>query len=220
VVEERPVKGRGVVFDLDGTLVDSRRDLASAVNATRERLALPPLQVTQVEAMVGEGARLLVRRALPSSVDGEELERALAVFLELYFERCLDATTVYPGMAELLAELAARGPVALLTNKPERHSRKILAAFGLDRWLAPILGGDSLPVRKPDPGGLLAIAAGWGRELDGVVLVGDSAIDAQTAVAAGAPLVLVEWGYGRPEQLASFAAPRARDAAALRALLD
>jgi phosphoglycolate phosphatase len=210
---------RGVVFDLDGTLVDSRRDLASAVNATRERLGLRPLAVAEVEAMVGEGARLLVRRALPPSVAGDDFERALALFLELYFERCLDATTVYPGMGELLGELAARAPVALLTNKPERHSRKILAHFGLEQWLTPILGGDSLPDRKPAPGGLLAIAAGWGLDPVDVALVGDSAIDARTAVAAGASLVLVEWGYGRPEQLAPFAAPRARNAAALRALL-
>src|SRR6185503_3457436 len=117
-----PVRPAGVVFDLDGTLVDSRLDLAAAVNATRERLALPALSVDAVAAMVGEGARALLRRSLPETIGGDAFEAALALFLDLYFDRCLDETRAYPGIPELLAELAPRYPLAVLTNKPERHS--------------------------------------------------------------------------------------------------
>jgi len=208
-----------VVFDLDGTLVDSRRDLASSVNAVREDLGLSPLDLATVEAMVGEGARLLLRRALPPELDGDRFEDALGRFLELYYEHCLDATTAYPGMAEVLAEIAPRCRLAVLTNKPERHSRKILAGVGLGPYFPLVIGGDTLGVRKPDPGGLRAIAERWHLAVSELLLVGDSGIDAATAAAAGTPLVLVGWGYGREAQLAGLGAPRVDDAAALLAAL-
>lgn len=184
-----------LVFDLDGTLVDSRPDLASAVNATRERLGLPPLSLAAVTGMVGEGARVLVRRALPESVAGAAFDEALALFLDLYFERCLEGTRAYPGIPEALAELAAGRPLAVLTNKPERHSRKVLAGLGLLPWFEAVVGGDTLPARKPDPAGLLSLAARWGLPPGEVLLVGDSAVDAATARAGGCRLALVEWGF-------------------------
>jgi phosphoglycolate phosphatase len=197
----RPV---GVVFDLDGTLVDSRLDLAAAVNATRERLALPALPVAAVAAMVGEGARTLLRRALPEGVAGEAFEAALALFLDLYYDRCLDATRAYAGIAQVLAELSPRLPLAVLTNKPERHSRRILEGLGLAAHFRQLIGGDTLAVRKPDPAGLHRIAAGFGTSAPRLLLVGDSPIDAETARAAGAALALVSWGFGSPEQLAGL----------------
>jgi phosphoglycolate phosphatase len=196
----------GVVFDLDGTLVDSRLDLAAAVNATRERLALAPLPVEAVAAMVGEGARNLLRRALPASLDGDAFETALALFLDLYYDCCLDATRAYPGIEEALAELYALYPLAVLTNKPERHSRRILEGLGIAGRFGRLIGGDTLPVRKPDPAGLQRIAADWGTAVAQLLLVGDSRIDAETARAAGADLILVSWGFGRAEELVSTGA--------------
>lgn len=214
------MRPEGVVFDLDGTLVDSRRDLAAAVNATRERLDLSPLPVDEVAAMVGEGARMLLRRALPEAVDGDAFEAALALFLDLYFERCLDETTVYPGVASVLGSLAGRLPLAVLTNKPERHSRRILEGLDLAHFFSVLIGGDSLGARKPDPAGLRAIAGRWHTRPERLLMVGDSGIDASTAAAAGTPVALVAWGYGRPEGLRGFQAWRIESPAELLAGLQ
>jgi phosphoglycolate phosphatase len=197
------VRPAGIVFDLDGTLVDSRLDLAAAVNATRERLGLAALPVDAIAAMVGEGARTLLRRALPESIDGAAFDDALALFLDLYFDRCLDATRAYPGIADLLTALSPRFPLAVLTNKPERHSRRILEALGLARYFDPLIGGDTLPVRKPDPGGLVHIAAHWATAAPRLLLVGDSDVDVATAQAAGSPLALVSWGFGALDRRAA-----------------
>lgn len=202
------VRPEGVVFDLDGTLVDSRRDLAAAVNATRGELDLPPLSVVEVAAMVGEGARVLLRRALPAAVGSDAFESALALFLDLYYERCLDETTAYPGIAAALAALAPRLPLAVLTNKPERHSRRILAGLDLAAFFSVVIGGDTLPARKPDPLGVHSISRRWQTRPERLLLVGDSGIDAATAAAAGTPLALVSWGYGRPEELLGLGAWR------------
>ena len=196
----------GVVFDLDGTLVDSRLDLAAAVNATRQRLGLPALEVAAVAAMVGEGARTLLRRALPERIDGEGFDAALALFLDLYYDHCLDATVAYRGIDEALAELQALYPLAVLTNKPERHSRRILEGLGLAGRFRQLIGGDTLAVRKPDPAGLRRIAADWGADAADLLLVGDSLIDAETARAAGTPLAWVSWGFGSAVQLAGAGA--------------
>jgi phosphoglycolate phosphatase len=201
-----PARPAGVVFDLDGTLVDSRQDLATAINALRGALGLSPLSLAEVTSMVGEGAPVLLRRALPESVSGTAFEDALARFLDLYHETCLAATRPYGGVEELLAGLAPRYPLAVLTNKPERHSRRILAGLGLLPRFALVVGGDTLPTRKPDPDGLRWIAASWRTSPRRLLLVGDSAVDADTAAAAGSGLALVSWGYGRPEQLAGVAA--------------
>jgi phosphoglycolate phosphatase len=202
------VRPAGVVFDLDGTLVDSRRDLATAVNATRQRLALRPLQLEEVVAMVGEGARVLLRRALPATVTEEDFETALGLFLDLYLECCVDTTQPYPGIADLLRALAPRYPLFVLTNKPGRHSRRILDGLGLGEFFVAVIGGDTLPARKPDPAGLHAIAGRLGTTAPRLLLVGDSGIDANTAAAAGTPLALVAWGYGRPAELADVPAWR------------
>ena len=209
----------GVVFDLDGTLVDSRLDLAAAVNATRERLALPALPVEAIAAMVGEGARTLLRRGLSESVTGDAFEAALALFLDLYFARCLDATRAYPGIPEVVAELAMRLPLAVLTNKPERHSRRILDELGLAAHVGLLVGGDTLPSRKPDPAGLHHIAAAWGAMPRQLLLVGDSDVDVETARAAGTPLAVVSWGFGSLDRAAAAGALRVDSPADLLALL-
>jgi phosphoglycolate phosphatase len=186
---------RAVVFDLDGTLVDSRLDLAEAVNRARADLGLPALEVAAVVGMVGEGARNLVRRALGGAPEPELLERAFAAFLRHYERVCLDRTRPFPGVDGLVRRLAARRPLAVLTNKPERFSRRIVDGLGWSDQFVELVGGDSLSSRKPDPAGLRHVAARLALPVENLLLVGDSRIDAETASAAGAGLVLVAWGF-------------------------
>jgi phosphoglycolate phosphatase len=183
-----------LVFDLDGTLIDSRRDITTAVNRVREVHGLPPLEMEQVVEMVGEGARLLIERALPE-LPAERIDEALALYLAHYRQVCLVETRPYPGIEEVLARLAPAYPMALLSNKGEELSRIILRGLGLDRFFREILGGDSLPTRKPDPSGLRLLAERLGVAVERVLLVGDTRIDAETARQAGCLFALVEWGF-------------------------
>lgn len=209
-----------LVFDLDGTLIDSRRDIATGINRMRADLGLPPLTLEQVVSMVGEGARLLVRRALGGDVPEDQVDRALAVYLDHYRQVCLDTTQPYPGIEAMLRELAGSYPLAVLSNKGESLSRRILEGLGLTPLFREILGGDSLPTRKPDPAGLRLLAERLGVAVESLVLVGDSWVDAETARNAGCPFVLVEWGFPRqpfPEGLEVDV--RTSDAGELTALL-
>jgi phosphoglycolate phosphatase len=190
-----------LVFDLDGTLIDSRRDITTAVNRMRAGLGLSPLALEQVVTMVGEGARLLVERALGPGFTPGEVDRALARYLEHYRDVCLETTHPYPGVEEMLAVLARRYPLALLSNKGEALSRKILDGLGLSSLFREILGGDTLPTRKPDPSGLLLVADRLGVPAGKLLLVGDTWVDAETAKNAGSPFALVEWGFPRPPNL-------------------
>ncbi|HVF61737.1 MAG TPA: HAD-IA family hydrolase [Thermoanaerobaculia bacterium] len=193
-----------LVFDLDGTLIDSRRDLATAVNRMREELGLAPLALAEIVGMVGEGARRLVEKALRGEVPLERFEEVFTRYLEHYRAVLLDTTRPYDGIPETLARLAARYPLAVLTNKPEDLSRAVLDGLGLLAHFAEVLGGDSLPSRKPDPAGLLRLAGRFGAAPAAILLVGDSAIDAATARAAGARFALVTWGFPRPADLAGI----------------
>lgn len=197
-----------VVFDLDGTLIDSRRDLATAVNRAREELGFAPLPLAQVVALVGEGARRLVEKALEGEVQGSALDAALEAFYRHYWQLCLETTRPYPGVEPLLRRLEKRLPLAVLTNKPEAFSRRILEGLGLAGCFRRLLGGDSLPTRKPDPEGLRRLARELGVAVGRLLLVGDSGIDAATAQAAGCPFALAEWGFASPEERAALAADR------------
>ncbi|HEX4961491.1 MAG TPA: HAD-IA family hydrolase [Thermoanaerobaculia bacterium] len=209
-----------LVFDLDGTLIDSRRDITTAVNRMRSEWALPPLALEQVVAMVGEGAHLLVERALGPGVPPEEIDRALARYLGFYDEVCLETTKPYPGIEEMLADLGGRYPLALLSNKGEALSRKILDGLGLTVRFREIVGGDSLPTRKPDPAGLHLLAGRLGLPVERLLLVGDTWIDAETAGNAGCAFALVEWGFPRPPKLAGLRADlKVKTAAELAAAL-
>lgn len=187
-----------LVFDLDGTLIDSRRDITTAINLMREGYGLTPLALEQVVGMVGEGARVLIERAVGGELPAEQIDEALARYLAHYDAVCLDATRPYPGVEAMLADLAASFPLALLSNKGEALSRKVLAGLGLAGHFREILGGDSLPTRKPDPAGLLLLADRLGVPVERLMLVGDTRIDAETAQAAGCPFSMVEWGFPRP----------------------
>ena len=188
---------RLVVFDLDGTLIDSRRDLADAANALILERGGTPLPVDAIAGMVGEGAALLVRRAMRAArVERDDLEPALARFLELYDERLLAHTRLYEGTREALETLAATTNLAVLTNKPQRPSEEILSGLGVARYFRWIVGGDTPFGRKPDPAGLLELCRRAKTGPDTTVMIGDSAIDLRTARAAGVRCGLVRYGFG------------------------
>lgn len=187
---------RLIVFDLDGTLVDSKRDLADAVNALIAELGGAALPEQAVADMVGKGAAVLIRRALAATGVDVDLRAALARFLELYDERLLVHTAPYEGMADALAALAPHVPMAVLTNKPARATERILAGLGLRGHFRDVMGGDTAFGRKPDPAGLLALIERAGATPETTWLVGDSRIDLETARRAGVRICLARYGFG------------------------
>jgi phosphoglycolate phosphatase len=186
---------RALIFDLDGTLIDSKLDLALAVNATRKHMGLEELDHARVFSYVGHGAQMLIRRALEEGVSEAEVESALAYFLDYYRAHMLDNTLPYPGVREGLELLAGR-PMAVLTNKPVRFSRAILEGLGLAGYFRVIYGGNSFERKKPDPMGLLHVLGEFGVAPPEVLLVGDSEIDVQTARNAGTWVAGVSYGLG------------------------
>lgn len=189
---------RAIVYDLDGTLVDSREDLASAVNAMLEDLSLPRRSPDEVAGFVGEGAEKLVRRALGKAHE-RLLPEALPLWFRRYGERLVERTRPYRGIEEALAlPPSAR---AVLTNKPGEMAREIVRRLGLGPSFQRVVGGDEA-AKKPDPGALLALCAALGAEPREALLVGDSPIDVATGAAAGVPVCAVTWGFGSREALA------------------
>ena len=188
---------RLIVFDLDGTLIDSSRDLADATNAVIVDLGGAPLSVDAITAMVGEGAAALVRRALTAAALDPDTPDALEQFLAHYHERLTTFTRPYPGMVDALDVLRAGGfQLAVLTNKPQRPTDEILQTLDLASRFADVVGGDTAAGRKPDPGGLLQLVARARATPAATVLVGDSPIDLQTARNAGAQICLARYGFG------------------------
>jgi phosphoglycolate phosphatase len=182
-----------IVFDLDGTLVDSARDLAAAASELVEGLGGAPLDVPTVVPMVGDGAPLLVQRALAHAGLDPHTRGALDRFLEIYERRLLDHTAPYDGIVEVLARLVQVGPLAVLTNKPRRATDGILEQLGLRGFFSDVTGGDGPYARKPDPSGLRALLARTG---GAGVMIGDSPADANTAAATPCPFVLAGYGFG------------------------
>lgn len=187
---------RLAIFDLDGTLVDSVEDLHASVNHALAAVGLPPRSVAEVRSFVGEGARVLLAKAVAPR--DELVEPALAAWRPHYAAHCLDRTLPYPGVGPLLA--GASRTLAVLTNKPGQMSRKILDGLGLLQRFAVVIGGDEAP-RKPDPTGLLEIMARVGAAPSETVLIGDSRHDVEAARRAGVPVVAVTWGLGTREDL-------------------
>jgi phosphoglycolate phosphatase len=208
-----------VAFDLDGTLLDTRSDLAAAVNHVLRSLGLGEQAPETLYGYVGEGARLLVERAL-----GPErralFDEAVARFLAHYAEHLLDATVPYPGMVDVLDVLAAeRVAASVLTNKPIALTRAILDGLGFGPRFVDVVGGDSLPTRKPHPAGLERLRRRTGTRPERMLLVGDSDIDVATARAGGVPFCGVAWGLA-PHRLVAAAPPRiVHDAAELLAVV-
>lgn len=185
-----------VVFDLDGTLIDSRRDLADATNAMLVELGAAPIAMDAVAAMVGDGAAMLVRRALTAAGLDPETPDALNRFLACYDDRLLIHTRPYDGMVEALATLKTACSLAVLTNKPTGATIRILAGLGLDAYFDGVVGGDTPHGRKPNPDGLHHLMDAAGAAPVSTVLVGDSPIDLQTARRAGVSICLARYGFG------------------------
>jgi len=202
---------RLVVFDLDGTLVDSAQDLATGVNETLARVApgRPPLPLEVVKAFVGDGAAVLVQRALAHVGVDLPKEEVLEIFLECYSRHLLDSTRLYPGTVATLDLLADR-TLAVLTNKPGGMSRALLAGLGVLSRFALVWGPDDAGGRKPDPGGLLRLLARLGFGTAESVMVGDSAADVAAGRAAGVRTIGANWGLN-PESLRADPADRMID---------
>ncbi len=186
-----------VVFDLDGTLVDSRRDIADAANALIVQCGGAPLDEDRIGRMVGHGAGRLVSNALAAAGVAEPPD-ALARFLALYDARLLVHTRPYDGMHEVLASLSRRAALALLTNKPLAETRRVLEGLALAPYFpaGAIVGGDGPLPRKPDAAGLRQLMAQAGAAAASTILVGDSHVDWRTARNAGTDICLARYGFG------------------------
>lgn len=184
------------VFDLDGTLVDSRRDIAESANAVLEECGGTPHSEETIGAMVGDGAALLIARAF-AAAGVPRPDDALERFLRAYDSRLLRHTVAYEGMVPLLDALAARGTLAVLTNKPIGATRAILDGLGLAPYFADlVLGGDGPHPRKPDAAGLVQLMQRTRLAPERTLMIGDSVVDFRTAVAAGTRACVCRYGFG------------------------
>lgn len=215
-----------IVFDLDGTLIDSSRDLAEAASELVQAYGGRALTEADVVGMVGDGAGVLVARALTHAGLDPKMPGALDRFLEIYDRRMLAHTVPYDGMHEVLALLMPHGPLAVLTNKPLAPAEAVLGHLGLRGFFSVVVGGDGPEPRKPDPTALRRLMASSPRPS---LMIGDSPVDADTAAAARCPFVVAAWGFGvakfggrlpggarparHPRELVSLAATRTFDAA-------
>jgi len=186
---------RALIFDLDGTLIDSKQDLIHSVNAMLSELGRKQLAAATISGYIGHGAPQLVARALGDGCSEEERQHALQFFLSYYEHHKMDTTQAYPGVAETLEQLA-RMPMAVLTNKPVRISVRILEQMGLSKYFRVIYGGNSFETKKPDPQGATRILRDLDAEPREALLIGDSEVDVQTARNAGTLAAAVNYGFG------------------------
>jgi phosphoglycolate phosphatase len=204
---------RLVVFDFDGTLADTWRDLASALNDTLADAGLPPVSGPEVKAWIGDGALKLLARALPP-------HECTSPRLELHFERfrghyervCLETTELYPGIEACLDALAGGAALAVLSNKPSRFLDRIVEGLDLGKRFFAIAGGDSLAVTKPDPEALRLLAARLDVPPGEIWMIGDSAVDIATGRAAGARTIGCAWGLRGADELRAAGADALVDA--------
>ena len=192
---------RLMIFDLDGTLIDSGLDLALSVNAALRHLGRPTLDHDTIFSYVGRGAPDLIDQATGGAASEEEIERGLHFFLRYYWDHKLDNTCLYPGVREALGQLAeaASGPsrtMAVLTNKPENVSRDIIDGLGLDHFFSYVYGGNSFAMKKPDPIGIHHLLSRTGIDFDEAMMVGDSDVDIQAGSGAGIWTCGVSYGFG------------------------
>ena len=190
-----------LIFDLDGTLIDSRLDLANSVNATRAHLGMPPLTNPTVYSYVGNGVPVLIKRSLGEGMSETSLQLAQDYFLNYYREHMLDYTTLYPGTTEALAEISAAGmKLAVLTNKPVRFSRAIVDGLGIAPYFLQVYGGNSFEQKKPHPMGIETLMSECQVDRAHTVMIGDSSVDVQTARNASVHSWGVSYGF-QPETL-------------------
>ena len=189
-----------ILFDLDGTLVDSRADIAAACNVARAAVGLPEMPMSTIAGFVGDGMGKLLERILPE-VQPDGFAQARAAFIEYYAEHCADDTVLYPDVDEMLAQCLAQGwQLGVVTNKPHSFSARILAGVGIAERFGVLVGGDEL--RKPSPEPLQLALAELGGEPKHSWMVGDHRTDIMAAHAAGMRAALVGWGIGDASGLA------------------
>jgi phosphoglycolate phosphatase len=209
---------RVLVLDLDGTLVDTVPDLAAALNRLMALRGLPAFSEAETAAMVGDGVAKLVERAFAARGRAPDAD-AVGAFSRDYTAHVAVASRLYPEVLPVLRGLTAEGwRLAVCTNKPEAAARALLEALDLNPLIAAVGGGDSFPVRKPDPAHLLATLRAADGEPGVAVMVGDHANDVAAATGAGMPCVFAAWGYG-PMAMAEGAAAVARDATEMAAVV-
>ena len=188
-----------LIFDLDGTLIDSKIDLVHSVNATRALMKLAPISEELVSSYVGNGAPVLMRRALGPEASEAEVQRALEYFLGYYREHMLDNTRLYPGVKEALDRLRDAGMnMAVLTNKPVRFSRALVEGLELGKHFFQVYGGNSFEQKKPDPIGIETLLRESGIVRERAIMVGDSGVDVLTARNANIRACGVTYGF-QPE---------------------
>ena len=190
-----------LIFDLDGTLIDSKEDLAHAVNAARRHMGLPPIENERVYSYVGNGAPVLMRRAMGPEATEADVQTALEYFMAYYKDHMLDCTTLYPGVREALNTLHAGGMrMSVLTNKPVRFSQLLVEGLGLGGHFFRVYGGNSFEQKKPDPAGVHKLIEESGALPERALMVGDSDVDIRTARNAGILACGVTYGF-QPETL-------------------
>ena len=190
-----------VIFDLDGTLIDSKRDLVQAVNATRRHLGMSALEEDRVASYVGNGAPVLIRRVLGPRASEEAVQEALEYFIEYYRDHCLDFTRLYPTVQQSLDRLRAAGvQLAVLTNKPVKISNTIVGGLGVQGHFRHVYGGNSFDHKKPHPIGVQTLMTECKATRERTLMVGDSSVDIQTARNAGVKACGVTYGF-QPETL-------------------
>ncbi len=193
-----------LIFDLDGTLIDSRLDLAQAVNATRAHLSKGPLPNEQIYSFVGQGAPVLVKRAMGPDASEEDVRNGLEFFLDYYRHHALDHTLVYAGVMESLERMHQAGlKLSVLTNKPVRTSRRILEGLGIGALFFQVYGGNSFEHKKPHRIGVDTLRAEVNATPGETWMIGDSYVDVQTARNAGVASCGVTWGF-QPESFREF----------------
>ena len=191
-----------IVFDLDGTLVDSKRDIADSLNWTLDRLGYGAIPINVIETFVGNGIMPLIKKSVEAAGHPEREAEALELFRKRYWERLLDATLPFEGVMPVLDKLQERYKMAVVSNKLESYSRKIVTGLGMDKYFGGLVyGGDSLPEKKPNPAALYEIAGRLGGSAGRMAMVGDSAVDIMTGKNAGAFTIAVTYGYREVEEL-------------------
>lgn len=192
-----------IIYDLDGTLVDTREDIALAANHMLRELKLPELSHSEISGFVGRGVFYLISNCLKSQ-DLKLVEKGIRLYRDYYAKHMLDHSVLFPGAREILDYYRAQKQI-VMTNKPDPFSTNMLKALGVAEYLSQIIAGDTVYPKKPDPQGILAMMEQYKVNAAGVLFIGDSLIDIETARNAGVPIAVLTHGFSDREQLQSQA---------------
>ena len=190
-----------IIFDLDGTLIDSKRDIAFSVNETLKKMGLSPIPQEEVYGYVGNGVRPLIEQTMANNGMEADLPTAIGHFRELYIKHLLDTTIMFDGIREVLEHFRADKIMAVASNKPYRYVEKILDGLGMTSYFSSVKGGDNVEVKKPAPEMLDTIIKETGFDRDSCVFIGDSGVDIRTGKNAGVKTVGVTYGFRPTEEI-------------------